>query len=116
MRSQLEITSFGQRHTTFMANHHMIQYTGADHVQSVLEGGGQGAISLTGLWISGGMIVNHNDGRSVMFQCDFDHFTRIYVSPIQRASEELSKAYNPMFAIEQQQGKDFILVVLQQRL
>lgn len=99
-----------------MAHHHMIQYPGADHVQSVLEDGGQGAISLTGLWIAGGMIVNHNDGRSVVFQGDLDHFSWVHTGPIQRASEQFSKAYNSVFGIEQQQSEDFVLMVLQQCL
>ncbi len=91
MRSQLEITSFGQRHTAFMANHHMIQYAGADHVQSVLKGSGQGTIGLAGLWIAGGMIVNHDDGCGVMLQGDLYHFSRVHTSPIQRASGQFSK-------------------------
>ena len=99
-----------------MANHHMIQYAGADHVQSVFEGGGQGPIGLAGFWVTGGMIVNHNDGRSIVLQGDLDHLSRVHARAIQSASEQFSKAYDPMFGIEQQQGKDFMLVVLQQRL
>lgn len=44
----------------------MIQYSGADHVQSVFEGGGQRAIGLAGLRIAGGMVVNHNYGCGVV--------------------------------------------------
>lgn len=67
-----------------MANHHMIQYAGADHVQSVLEGSGQGTIRLAGLWITGGMIVNHDDGRSIVLQGDLDHFLRLCRAAVAR--------------------------------
>lgn len=82
--SRLEITSFGQRHTTFIANHHMIQYAGADHVQSVLEGGGQGPICLAWFWVSGGVIVHHDDGRSIVLQGDLDHFLRLCRTAVAR--------------------------------
>ena len=98
-----------------MAHNNMIQYPGADHVQSILEGGGQGAISLAGLGVAGGMIVNHNDGRGVVLQGYLDHFPRVHTGSIQRASKQLPEAYYPVFGIEQQR-KDFVLVVLQQCL
>ncbi|MNY01920.1 hypothetical protein D3C86_1344690 [compost metagenome] len=50
-----------------MAHYHMIQYSCANHVQSVLEGGGELAVGLAGLRITGGMVVNHNYGRGIMF-------------------------------------------------
>ena len=65
MRNRLEITPFSQRYATFMAHDDMIQYSGADHVQSVLEGCGQRAIGLAGFGISRRMVVNHNYGRGV---------------------------------------------------
>ena len=65
-----------------MANHHMIQYAGADHVQSVFEGGGQGPIGLAGFWVTGGMIVNHNDGCSIVLQGDLDHLSRVHARAI----------------------------------
>lgn len=43
-----------------MAHDDMIQYSGADHVQGVLERCGQGTIGLAGLRVAGGMVVNHN--------------------------------------------------------
>ena len=84
-----------------MAHHDMIQYPGTDHVQSVLEGGGERAISLTWLRIAGGMIVNHNDGRGVVLQGYLDHFPRVHTGPIQSASEQLPEAYYPVFVVEQ---------------
>ena len=70
-----------------MAYHHMIQYSGADHIEGVLEGGGERAVGLAGLWIAGGMIVNHNYGRGVVLESDLDHFPWVHARPIQRASE-----------------------------
>ncbi len=84
-----------------MAHHHMIQDANADHVQSVLEGGGQRMIGLAGFWVAGGVIVHHNDGRSVVLQGDLDHFSWVHASPIQRTSEQFSKAYDPVFGVEQ---------------
>ncbi|MNJ76945.1 hypothetical protein D3C77_743360 [compost metagenome] len=49
-----------------MAHHDMIQYPGTDHVQGVLEGGGERAIGLAGFRVTGGMIVNHNYGCGVV--------------------------------------------------
>lgn len=57
MRNRLEITPFSQRYATFMAHDDMIQYSGADHVQGVLERCGQGTIGLAGLRVAGGMVM-----------------------------------------------------------
>lgn len=70
-----------------MAHDDMVQYPGTDYIESVLEGGGQSAISLAGLWVAGGMVVDQDYGRCIVFQGDLDHFSRVHTSSIQRTSE-----------------------------
>ena len=77
----------------------MIQYSGADHVEGVLEGGGQRAIGLAGFRITGGMIVNQDHGSCIVFQGNFDYFPWVNAGTIQRASEQLPEANNPVFGI-----------------
>ncbi|MNG21911.1 hypothetical protein D3C84_1063340 [compost metagenome] len=74
----------------------MIQNPGADHVESVLESCGQHTIGLTRLRGSGGMVMCHfvvrhkmnkDQGGSVVFQGDLDHFPWGHAGSIQGASE-----------------------------
>ena len=112
----LQVALFSPRHATFIAHHDMIQYPGSDHVERVLEGGGQRTIGLARLRVAGGMVVNQNHCRGVVLQGDLDHLPRVHAGTIQRASEQLPKPYNPVLGVEQQQCKDFVLMVLQQCL
>jgi hypothetical protein len=62
----LKIPLFRQRDAAFVTHHHMIQYSCADHVQNVLEGGGQRAVGLAGRAVARCSIVDQDNGRSVV--------------------------------------------------
>ena len=84
-----------------MTYNDVIQRLGANHAEGILEGGGQRAISLAGLWVTGGMVVNQNHRCRIELQRNLDHFSRVHAGTIQRASEQFPEAYYPMFGIEQ---------------
>ena len=84
-----------------MTYNDVIQYPGADHVESVLEDGGQRSIGLARFGVTRGMVVYQNHGCGIVLQGDLDYLSRVYAGTIQRASEQLSKADYPVFSIEQ---------------
>lgn len=77
----------------------MIQCPDTDHVEGVLEGGGERAIDLAGFWVTGGMMVNQSYGRGIVLQRDLDYFPEVHAGTVQRASEQLPEANNPVFGI-----------------
>ena len=60
------VTSLSQRYAAFVAYNDMIQRLGANHVEGVLEGGGQRAIGLAGFGISRRMVMHQYHGCCVV--------------------------------------------------
>ncbi len=54
--------------------------------------------------------MNQYHCRCIVLKGNLDHLPRVHAGTIQRASEQLPEADDPMFGIEQQQRKDFIFV------
>lgn len=89
----------------------MVQGASTNKAEELFERLGEFAVSVTGLRISGWVIVHEDDRRCVMAQHSLYHLSRIDVGRVERSLKDLFEGDDAMPRIQQQQGKNFALLM-----
>lgn len=111
-----QVALFRQRYAALVAHHDMVQGSYPDQVQGLPQFVGQGEIRLAGFGIPGGMVVHQDYGCGVLLQGCLDDLAWIDAGAIERAPEHFLEVDDSMAAVEQEEGKNLMLVIGQQRL
>lgn len=115
-RDGSEPATLGQADPLGAGHDEVIQDPHIDQGQSVLEPGGDGAISLGGLTAPGGMVVGEDHGSGIAGQGLLYHHTGIYRRAINGAVEQGLEAEHLVLVVEEDGGEDLVLLLGQGHL
>ncbi len=111
-----EPATLGQADPLGAGHDEVIQDPHIDQGQSVLEPGGDGAISLGGLTAPGGMVVGEDHGSGIAGQGLLYHHTGIHRRAINGAVEQGLETEHLVFVVEEDGREDLVLLLGQGHL
>ena len=112
----LEPATLGQADPLGAGHDEVIQYPYIDQGQSVLESGGDGAISLGGLTAPGGVVVGKDYGSGIAGQRLLYHYTGIHRRAINGAVEQGLETEHLVFVVEEDGREDLVFFLGQSHL
>ena len=94
-----------------LTHYKVIEHLHVDHLQHLLETGGDRLVGIGRLGHAGGMVVGQDDCGGVLAQDCLDHLTGVNTSRIDGAEEQLLVIEQAVLVVEQHDGEHFPLVL-----